>query len=231
MKFLQGPLVKGPSGSLGGTVFSHNRFGYYCRDKVIPINPNTALQQKYRNIFQNLVWVWGNVLTSAMRTAWNLYASSVVMKDKLGEDIYLTGLNHFVRSNSVIVGVPLTRVDAGPTNFTLADTDPTIVATLSEATQQISLTFDDAMLWVDEDNAAMQVSMSIPQSVGKSYYLPRFRIAGYMEGDSATPVTSPQTFTAPFVVTEDQGVLIRCRIVRADARLSPPFRATSVVAS
>lgn len=231
MKFLQGPLVKGPSGSLGGTVFSHNRFGYYVRDKVTGTNPSTPLQQAVRNIFQNLAWAWANALTEVQRIAWNLYATSVVMKDALGEDIYLTGFNHFIRSNSVLLGIPLARVDAGPTTFTLADTDPTIVATLSEATQLISLTFDDAMLWVDEDEAAMQVQMSIPQGIGRSFLLPRFRIAGYMEGDSVTPVTSPQTFPAPFAITEDQKLMVQCRIVRADARLSPPFRDTASVAS
>ena len=231
MKFLQGPLIKGPSGSLGGTVFSHNRFGYYCRDKVTPTNPNTALQQAVRKNFQNLAWAWANILTEAQRVAWNLYGTSVVMKDALGEDIYLTGFNQFIRSNSVILGVPLARVDDGPTSFTLADTDPTIIATLSEATQQISLAFDDTMAWVDEDEAAMQVQMSIPQGIGRTFLLPRYRIAGYMEGDAITPLTSPQTFTAPFVITENQKLMVQCRIVRADARLSPPFRDTADVAS
>lgn len=231
MKYLPGPLISIGSGSLGGQTFSHNRYGLYVRSKVIPTNPNTALQQAVRNIFQSLAWLWTNTVTQTQRDAWNLYATNVTVKDALGEDIHLSGFNHYLRSNCPILRAPLARVDAGPTTFTLAETDPTIVATLSEATQQISLTFDDTMDYLDEDNAFMQVAMSIPQAPGREFLLPRFRVAGFVLGDAITPLTSPQTFSTPWAITEDQKVMVQCRIGRADGRLSPTFRDTAKVAS
>ena len=229
MKFTPGPFMAVGSGSIGGQTFSHNRFGPYARTRAIPTNPNTARQQAVRNIFQTLALVWSSVLTQGKRDAWNLYGSTVVVKDKLGQDVHWTGFNHFIRSNSVLLGVPLARVDDGPTTMTLGPTDPTIVATISEATQQISLVFDDTLEWCDENDAAFQIQMSSPVGSGRAYLPPIFRVAGFMEGASVTPPTSPQLFSTPFAVTEGQLVLVQCRIVRADARLSPPFQATSAI--
>ena len=36
------------SGSLGGIVASHNRFGSYFRQRTVPVNPDTADQQMVR---------------------------------------------------------------------------------------------------------------------------------------------------------------------------------------
>lgn len=231
MKWTGGPVIQQASGSVGGNTFSRNRFGQYIRARAIPTNPNTSRQQQFRNLFQTLAVVWSSVLTQVQRNAWNLYGDSVAVKDSLGQDIYLTGFNHFIRSNTVILGASATRVDDGPTIFTLEESDPTIVATISEATQQISLAFDDTLPWADVDGAFMQIQMSRPANVGVQYIPPIYRISDYIPGDSGTPPTSPQTMLTPFAVAEDQKVLVRCRIGGADGRLSAPFLASADIAS
>jgi hypothetical protein len=230
MKYLS-PVYTQASGSIGGLTYSHNRFGNYTRSRVTPVNPSSSRQQGIRNIFQALAEWWNSQLSAAERAAWNLYASNVTFKDKMGQDIYLTGFNHFIRSNTVNLLNGGTVIEAGPTTFTYAETDETIVPTISEASQQISLAFNTGLDWVGEDGAMMQIAMSKPQNASKNFIDPVFRVAGFIDGDSGSPPTSPQAATVPFAVTEDQQVIVQCRVLRADGRLSPPFRATASISS
>ncbi|MHC4867567.1 MAG: hypothetical protein ACYTEX_26145 [Planctomycetota bacterium] len=230
MKFLSHPYSQA-SGSIGGTTYSHNRFGMYVRSRVTPVNPSSSRQQAVRNIFSQLTDHWNSTLTQAERTAWNLYASNVTKKDKMGQDIFITGFNHFVRSNCVALICSSSIVEPGPTIFTLAETDEAIVATISETSQQISLAFNTALDWVGEDDAFMLVLMSKPQNGGRAFIDPVLRVADNIAGDSTTPPTSPQTMSVPFAVAQGQAVFVQCRILRADGRLSEPFRHTSSVVS
>lgn len=229
MKFLPGPAIAQASGSVGGQTFSRNRSGAYIRTRAIPVNPSSSRQSTVRAIFSTLVNAWNNLLSQAERDGWNLYASNIIVKDKLGQDITWTGMNHFVRSNSVVLAGGEGRVDVAPSIFTFADTDPTAAATVDEAGQEISLAFDDTLAWAGEDDALMQVAMSRPQNGGRQFIDPVFRVAGFLPGNTATPLTSPQVLDAPFPVTTGQSVLVQMRILRADGRLSEPFRHSSVV--
>ena len=228
MKFLAG-LLGALSGSKGGITASHNRYGAYLRHKAIPVNPNTDRQQAVRSIFQTLSNAWSNVLTSIDRGKWNMYGSIVTMKDKLGQDIHLTGYNHFLRSNSIALLGSVAQVNAGPTIYTLADADETMVGTVDEAAQEISVAFDDTLPWLDESGSLMMIAMSKPANIGCKYVPPTYRIAGFILGDSATPPTTPETMTCPFSVAEGQKVLVAGRIFRADGRLSSMFQKGTVV--
>lgn len=230
MKFTSAIISKG-SGSVGGATYSRNHYGMYIKSKPSPINPNSSRQQTVRNYFQTLAELWTSELSDAERAAWNLYGSQVVMKDPLGEDIYLTGFNHFIRSNVVALLGAYTRVDSGPVIFTLAESDPAFAVAISEATQLISVTFNTALDWVSEDDAGMQIRMSRPVNPGIAFIPPVMRVADFIDGDSGSPPTSPQTVACPFVVSQTQKVLVEGRIIRADGRLSAPFQATGTVAA
>ena len=218
-------------GSIGGKVYSRNRYGPYIRSRVKPVNPNTDRQQAARLNFSDCAVQWSNVLTPAQRTAWNLYGASVAVTNRLGQQIYLSGFNHYLRSNTAILQVAGTKVAAGPTIFTLPGADAQFVPTISEATQLISVVFDTAKDWVDEDGAYMYLYMSQPRSPGRSFIGGPYRFAAEIPGDNTTPPTSPQTIAVPFVVVEDQKVIVQARIGRADGRLSDLFLGTVVVAA
>jgi hypothetical protein len=217
------------SGAYGGVVASRNRFGQYFRQRANPVNPSSSRQQLVRSTFAALAAYWSEDLTQAQRDAWNLYANSVEMVNRLGDPCYYTGFNHFIRSNSAILQGGGTQVDDGPTNFSLPVTDPTAVATVTETSQQISLAFNTGLDWVGEDGAHLLVLMSQPKGVGVEFLDGPFRYAGVIDGDATTPPTSPQTITVPFAVTELQKGQIQCRIARADGRVSTPFRDTFAV--
>lgn len=211
------------SGSLGGVTGSHNFSGYYLRARVVPVNPNTSQQQTVRNAMAVLSTRWVETLTAAQRLAWEVYASAVEVKNALGDSIALTGLNHYIRSNVPRIQSALPIVDDGPTVYTLASfTDPTFA--LDEPNDEVDVTFTNTDDWANEDDAAMLVYASRPQSPSINYFKGPYRYATKIEGDGVTPPTSPAAIPLPFVCTTGQRVFFKAEVTRADGRLSPYFR-------
>lgn len=218
-------------GSVAGNVFSRNRFGAYLRSRVVPVNPNSSLQQTVRAAVQTVTQRWKDVLTDAQRAAWAAYAAAIPWINKLGETQYLTGFNMYVRTNTFLTQIGGTLVDDGPSTLSLATGDAAFAVSASEATQLISVTFDETLAWLDEDDAYMAVYCGSPVNPTRNFFAGPWRYAGKLAGDGVTPLTSPQTMTAPFQVAEGQKIWCRARIVRADGRLSQYFRGNADVSS
>lgn len=219
------------AGSIAGTTYARNRFGNYARARTKPVNPRTARQVKIRGIMATLTERWADTLSDAQRTAWNLYGSSVAMQNRLGETIYLTGFNHYIRSNVWHLDLGQTIIDAGPTNFTLPEQDGTITITASEGTQLISIAFDDGLDWCTEDNAGIMILEGSPQNPQRNFFAGPYRGRSAKMGADPGGIASPQTYVAIHTISEGQRVWVKFRISRADGRISNPFTANCVIAA
>lgn len=218
-------------GSIAGNVFSRNRYGAYVRARTVPVNPNTARQQAVKAAIATLTDRWPNILTAVQRTAWNLYASSVGMKNKLGETIFLSGFNHFIRSNVTRETGPTVLIDDGPVVFELPAQDPTLAVTCSEATQVLTIAFDDTMAWAVEDGSFIFFFQGKPQNAQRNFFDGPWRFINYLGGvDPGGPI-EPHAEIGPFAIAEGQHQWIYARISRADGRLSEPFRAQTFCAA
>lgn len=218
-------------GSIGGTTFSRNASGAIARARVKPVNPNTARQVEVRSAMAFLTTRWSQTLTAVQRTAWNLYGSSVTMKNKLGEAIFNSGQNHYIRSNLIakMVGYPL--IDVGPVVFELPAKDPSFAVTASEATQVLTLAYDDTMIWATEDAAYLYFFQGKPQNPQRNYFSSPWRLLGSVAGvDPGGPV-EPHAGAAVFAIAELQRQWVYARIQRADGRISEPFEADAFVAA
>lgn len=213
-------------GSIGGTVFSKNRYGSYSRNRTIPVNPSSTSQQKIRSAVSQIRDAWFNTLTDAQRAEWATYAANVTVLNRLGESINLTGWNMFCRSNLAALYNDLAIIADGPAEFSLPAQDSTLAITASEATQLVSVAFDTGADWVGEDDAYLLVYASKPQNATKNFFVGPYNLAGKVAGDSGTPPISPQTIAVPTAVVSGQKLFVQCRILRADGRLSEPFRAS-----
>jgi hypothetical protein len=208
------------SGSAGGSTWSRNRFGAYVRSRSMPVNPNTDLQVAARNRVRALTIAWQNTLTPAQRDGWNLYAANVPWKNHLGQDSFLTGLNHYVRSNTARLQAGLVRLDAAPVIFNLASAEQSLGCTASELTQLLSLSFDDTAPWTSEDGAFQQLQMGMPQNAGISFFGGPWRAMTPILGNAGAPPASPVAPAATFPFAANQRIWVRTRIGRADGRLS-----------
>ena len=219
------------SGSIAGNTHARNRFGNYIRARTKPINPNTAKQVLVRAVIATLTSRWAQILTANQRAAWNLYADSVNMKNKLGETVHLSGFNHYIRSNHWFARMGRTLVDDGPTVFEIPEQDPTMSIAVSEATQQVTMTFDDTMDWCSEDNAMLVILQSQGQNPQRNFFKGPWTGRSAKVGASGVPVTSPMDYASITTVSELQRVYAKFRILRADGRLSEAFIANCFCAA
>lgn len=217
------------SGSIGGVTFARNTYGAYIRNRTTPTNPRTARQTEVRASIAFLAAYWAQTLSDAQRTAWNLYAASVVMTNRLGEPTYLSGYNMFLRSNAIPKRADYPIYDPGPTVFELPAQDPTLEFTGTEAGQTLSVSFDDTMSWCEESSAFMHVFQGSPQNAQRNFFDGPWRYLCSVEGSASPAITSPQVLPVEFAIAEDQRDWIYARIQRADGRLTEPFRANAFI--
>lgn len=230
MKVKFGGGIVDARGSIAGNTYSRNHYGAYVRARTTPINPNTERQVLVRASVAFCAAFWANTLTAVQRAAWDLYGSSVAMIDKLGASMYLTGYNHFMRSNVIFKMVGGTPIAAGPTIFEIPAHDPTFSVTTSEAAQQLSFGFDVTMEWAVETGGILYLFQGKPQNAQRNFFGGPWRHVGNVGGiDPGGPV-SPALFTVDFAVAEGQRQWVYARIQRADGRLSEPFRADTFCA-
>lgn len=219
------------SGSIAGNTHARNRFGNYIRARTKPVNPKSSGQVECRTAMAYLTEYWAETLTIAQRTAWNLYASSVAMLNRLGESIHLSGFNHFIRSNHLLARCSGTILAAAPTNFTLPETDPALGIAGSEAAQQLSCSWDDALPWADENGAFIYFYQGSPQNGQRNFFGGPWRYLGGVAGVNGAPPAGPSLFAPPWAIGENQRQWIYARIYRVDGRLSTPFRADCIIAA
>jgi hypothetical protein len=217
------------SGSIAGTVHARNRFGNYIRARTKPVNPGTPGQHGVRDALSFLSTVWATILTSGQRIAWATYASSVAMKNRLGEVIYLTGFNHFIRSNCQTMNINQFYKADGPVTLSLPAKDTAFTAAGSAATQLLSIAFDPAQPWNHESQGQLQVFMGQPRKITQNFFAGPWKWANTLYGSISAPLTSPQTVAAPFTLTVGQLVTCYARIHEADGRLTEPMIYSFVV--
>ena len=222
-----GGIVDG-RGSIGGTTFSRNKSGAYARSRTKPVNPKSALQSAIRAIVALVSATWANGVTTAQKAAWAVFASNVPTKNKLGEVINLPGFGQYTKSNIVALNAGLPAILNAPVDFVLPGEDPTYAVVVSEATQDIAVTFDATRDWAGEDDAGLIVQMGTPQGLGVTFFDGPWRHAGVILGDGTTPPVTGDPVSVPFPVAAGQQIFTRAKIIRADGRLSDWFRISAI---
>jgi hypothetical protein len=219
VKFGQG--VAAISGKVGGSVFAHNKGGTYVRNWVKPTDPNTDRQSAVRQIMSDLMSHWNDNLTPDQREAWKTYAENVTVLNRFGDPITIPAISWFGGCNTQRVNATLNRIDDAPIIFNRGVGDDLIAVVASEATQQLSVSFNAGLDWVDEDQSALLVYCSRPQNPSLEFFRGPYRLTDYIEGDSVAPPGPPVVMDAPFPFVEAQKLFYRFVITRADARYTP----------
>jgi hypothetical protein len=212
------PVYSQASGSIAGITFSHNRGGMYTRARVTPTDPSSFRQQEMRTAMGTLAPYWGETLTAGERAAWDLYGDNVPMINPLGQTIFLTGQQHFLRCNLPRLQNELAILDVAPTNFNLGTfTAPTI----DEANDApvISIAFDNTDAWA-VGVGYMFVYGGKAQGPGRAFYKGPWRFAGASEGGG--PPGSPLDFISQYPLAIGNLVWAMVRFMQVDGRLSLP---------
>ena len=89
-------LVESVRGTIAGTTFQRNAFGYTAKSKPNMVNPNTFTQAQRKQGFQKALQKW-KTLTNADRAAWDTWASVNPVPSHNNPAAYLSGFNLYVR--------------------------------------------------------------------------------------------------------------------------------------
>ena len=222
-----GVLLGRASGSMGGVTASHNRGGQYLRGRAVPTNPNTSFQQTVRSAMSQLSARWVDTLTAVQRMAWDTYAASVLLPNPLGDPVNVGGIGMYIRSNvpRVQFGIgALPLVDDAPTVFDLGAFTAPGITSITASTKVAVLTFTDTDDWVGEDEAAMLIWDSDSKNPSINYFKGPYKPSGTILGASIVPPTSPANVTLIHQPVAGNRTFLKCRVSRADGRLSAIFR-------
>lgn len=220
----KGILATQMSGAIGGVVASHNAGGTYFRARVTPTNPNSPQQIVVRNAVAFLSNFWNNGLTPLQRGIWNTYAENVKVTNRIGDQIFISGMAQYVRSNVGRVQANLARADDGPGIFNIGQFSATRIANFSEATQLGEILFGNTVLadpWANEVGGFLFVFISRPQNESINYFRGPYRLVAAIVGDPVPPV-SPILINAPFPFIAGAKIFGRAITIRADGRLATP---------
>lgn len=88
-------LVQSINGSIAGTTFQNNRYGFTAKRKSAIKKPNTLYQQQRKNLLMSNAQQW-RVLSEANRTQWFNWAEANPTPTRLNPDAYLNGYNLFM---------------------------------------------------------------------------------------------------------------------------------------
>lgn len=219
------PVYSQASGSIAGLTYSRNRGGQYVRARAIPTNPNSPRQADIRNCMANAVTDWKS-LSAPARTSWETYAQNTPMTNRVGDTIYLTGQQQWIRTHTVAQynGLdPVSLFANAPTIFDLGNTGTLGFETVSELGGNCIFSVGDTPAWAGDDGAYVAIQLGRQVNPTVNFYKTPLRSADFVPGDSTTPITS---FTANYTTTWGNDpvapgkVFARLVVLQSDGRLS-----------
>ena len=228
MKVLFGGGVAEMRGSQAGTTASRNRGGAYMRQRVTPTNPNSTRQQSVRNNMTELTTAWSNDLTQAQRDAWTAFANAWPITDVFGASIVLTGLQYYVKTNTVLLQAGELRLDDAPADQNVESlTVVSATADVSDALIELAFTPDPLGA-----NSVLQVFATPAISPGISFVKNKLRLIASI----TAAATSPQDVTAAWLAVfgtfpaVGQKIVLQARVMNdVNGVVSTPLSASAIV--
>jgi len=211
------------SGSIGGNVFARNRFGNYVRPRTKPVNPHSARQESARAIVSYLAEYWHETLDDTERGLWGTYAAAVAMKNKLGETVYLTGFNHFVRTNACQLHMGEAVIEAAPSILSLPEKDPDLVCSEEDISAQTFSFTCNTTGWAanGESKFGIMLSEGVPQLGSRNQFNGPWRFMDYIDATEGAAGTGD--YAASFAFALAQKVWFLARLVTVSGRVSEPW--------
>lgn len=177
-----GMLAGSISGSQGNTVFSHNRYGPYIRERTVPVKVTSFWADRQKGILSEASKIWGT-LTEAQRLAWKTYAQTNPITDRLGDKRILDGHAAVTMLNCNILLAGGTSILVPPAVAT-----PTLpgamAATYDIGAGNFQVTWTGGALGASE---VLFLNTAVTNSPGRSYVANLYKLAFISAAAAATP--------------------------------------------
>jgi hypothetical protein len=206
-----GVIVTEARKSIGGVTFSRNRAGAYTRKRTKGVNPNTAKQALVRENMRAMQTYWRNTLTPATRQPWTDLATASPMKNRLGEESPITGVNMFIRLNGARLYGGQTMLATAPAAPATCDMPPLVLT--ANVTVGISLA---ALSPIIASGEFLYLYVSGAKSDSRNFFK-----GPYTHDFCLTHTTTfPEVLIAPSLVAVNQRWFYRYRYQDVAGRLS-----------
>lgn len=106
-------------GKVAASVYTKNKAGAAIRNRTTPINRRSVGQTQKRQQLSSLSSGWRG-LTQAQRDGWNVAAPSFPQQDTLGQTVFLTGAQLYVRCNANLILIGAAQIVTAPTPASFA---------------------------------------------------------------------------------------------------------------
>lgn len=165
-------LVSDMRNKLNGSVLSKNRAGNYIRNKVTPVNPQTASQQANRQQLGSLSSSW-NGLTESQRASWRSAVSSFPYTDIFGDRKELDGKSLMIKLNLNLLNAGQAQITSAPASVAI----PELAITSGAATvaDGVSLVITPATI---PTGYSLLVYATPPVNGGVYFVKNRYRLLG-----------------------------------------------------
>ena len=198
-KFTPGAIISEIRNKIASTVFSRNRAGAIIRNRINPINRRSALQTQIRQQLASLASSWRG-LTQLQRDGWNALSSEFPQQDNLGQTIFLTGEQLYVRSNQNLLLIDEAIISNPPAVTSFPVITP-LSGVVSAAAVNIAFTIDPVPA-----GFAMIVRATGAKSAGRNF-APQsdFRFIDFADPAEASPFVVTVNWHALFGATPAVG--------------------------
>lgn len=216
------PTLGEMRGSVAGNTFSRNKGGTYVRLRGTPTNPNSTRQQVVRSILADLSQYWSSDLSAQEREDWGTWAQEHPVLNKLGQSIYLSGLDWFIKINSRLVDSATAILDEPPIGAGPGSLATLTVAFASATTLTVTFTPTPCPA-----GTRVQLFCSLPLGVGTQPNFRQMRLVGY----SAAAAASPVVMTLPFSFQIGNRIVCYATLIDAEGQIAGYLRAEATRAA
>lgn len=177
-------------GSVSGTTFQQGPYGTIARNRTVPVNPQSARQQRARNAMAYASNEWFNTLTAGQRAAWEQYAIDTPWINKFGDTVTLPGRQHYLRRATLqysilsVLGQPIAIDADAPSEPGLpANMDLTLAAEATGGTVDV-----DALTPALVASEALIIEYAVNVSPARNYYTGPYQLTSALVGVQTPPV-------------------------------------------
>lgn len=191
------------SGKLAGMVYSHNRWGSYIRQLVMPTQPRTTYQVNQRARIAEIAGAWAN-LSGSQRLMWDGFAPLIVRSDPLGVPLNYNGYTAFMLVNTERLVCDLALLTSPPEMWDGLQPDGILFDVTGTALTLSAVLAGGGS--IATTGTSYLCAWSMPwQSMGASF--PRsWRLFSVQPPDTPIPITLTSPYAARFGAIEASGV-------------------------
>jgi hypothetical protein len=186
-------LISEMRNKLNGSVFSKNRAGNYLRNKVTPVNPQTAFQTAVRAVLTAASQSW-RALSEAQRLAWNSAVANFQGTDIFGDVKTPSGINLYNKLyiNASTIGFPPSTTPPALVS------SPAVPDAFVNTTAPNTVIVDSATLAAVPAGVSLVLSMTPSVSAGKNFLKGKSRIIVAIGSTNTFPYDASAAYAAKF---------------------------------